>query len=366
MGQVSNSGAGVRDYAGAMASTRPRGFASDNMAGASPEVIAAIAACNMGLALPYGNDELSQRLQRKVSDIFEREVSVFLVSTGSAANALSLATLTPPWGSVLSHVEAHINRDECGAPEFYTNGAKLVQLPGPQGKMDLAALKVQSRRMVGDVHSVQPSSVSISQATELGTLYSLEEIAAIGAVCREAGLGLHMDGARFANALAALGCSPAEMTWKAGVDVLSLGATKNGALNVDAVVLFKKELASELAFRRKRAGQLNSKMRFLAAQIEAYLDNDLWLRNARQANAMAKALWEGLKLIPGVKLDRAPEGNILFGRMSAKIVDGLLAQGFRFYYDRWEPGVVRLVTSFATEQADVEDLLAVVRAVAAQ
>jgi threonine aldolase len=169
------------------------------MAGASPEVIAAIAACNMGLALPYGHDALSQRLQRKLSDIFEREVSVFLVSTGSAANALSLATLTPPWGSVLSHAEAHINRDECGAPEFYTNGAKLVQLSGPRGKIDLAALKVQSCRMVGDVHSVQPSSVSISQATELGTVYSLEEIAAIGSVCREAGLGLHMDGARFAN-----------------------------------------------------------------------------------------------------------------------------------------------------------------------
>jgi threonine aldolase len=368
MGHLSNAPpaaqAGVRDHPAAMFSRRPRGFASDNMAGASPEVIAAISACNTGLALPYGHDELSQRLQRKVSDIFEREVSVFLVSTGSAANALSLATLTPPWGSVLSHVEAHINRDECGAPEFYTNGAKLVQLPGPQGKMDLAALKAQSRKMVGDVHSVQPSSVSISQATELGTLYSLDEIAAIGAVCREAGLGLHMDGARFANALAALGCSPAQMTWKAGVDVLSLGATKNGAFSVDAVVLFNKDLTSELAFRRKRAGQLNSKMRFLAAQIDAYLDNDLWLRNARQANAMAKALWEGLKLIPGVELDRAPEANILFGRMSAKIIAGLLAEGFRFYYDRWEPGVVRLVTSFATEQADVDDLLAVARTLA--
>jgi len=329
-------------------------------------VIAAIAACNVGLALPYGHDALSERLQRKLSEIFAHEVSIFLVSTGSAANALSLATLTPPWGSVLSHAEAHINRDECGAPEFYTNGAKLVQLSGPRGKLDLAALKVQSCRMVGDVHSVQPSSVSISQATELGTVYSLEEITAIGSVCREAGLGLHMDGARFANALAALGCSPAEMTWKVGVDVLSLGATKNGAFSVDAVVVFKKELASELAFRRKRAGQLNSKMRLLAAQVEAYLDNDLWLRNARQANTMAKALWEGLELIPGIGLDHAPEANILFCRMPAKIIEELLAQGFRFYHDRWEPGVVRLVTSFATEQADVDDLLAVVRAVAKQ
>ena len=366
MGQLSSSGVGLVDCVAATDGKRPRGFASDNMAGASPEVIAAMAACNTGLALPYGHDELSQQLQRKVSEIFEREVSVFLVSTGSAANALSLATLTPPWGSVLSHIEAHINRDECGAPEFYTTGAKLVQLPGPRGKIDLAALKAQSRKMVGDVHSVQPSSVSISQATELGTLYSVEEITAIGAVCREAGLGLHMDGARFANALAALGCSPAEMTWKAGVDVLSLGATKNGALNVDAIVSFKKDLASELAFRRKRAGQLNSKMRFLAAQVDTYLHHDLWLRNARQANAMAKALWKGLKLIPGVELDHTPEANILFGRMSAKIIDGLLAEGFRFYHGRWEPGVIRLVTSFATEQADVDDLLEVAQAVAAQ
>jgi threonine aldolase len=345
-------------------STRLRGFSSDNIAGASPEVMEAVVACNAGQAMPYGNDELSQRLERKVSDIFEHEASVFLVSTGSAANALGLAVLAPPWGSILGHADAHINHDECGAPEFYTGGAKLVSLPGQAGKIDLASLEAQSRRMVGDVHSVQPAAVSVTQATEVGSIYSLDELAAIGAICRSAAVGLHMDGARFANALAALGCSPAEMTWKVGVDILSLGATKNGALCVDAIVLFKKELASALAFRRKRAGQLTSKMRFFAAQLNAYLEGDLWIKNARHANVMATALATGLASIGGIELDHAPEANIVFCRMPAKMIEGLLEQGFRFYHDRWEPGVVRLVTSFATKQDDVDDLLAVAREVA--
>ena len=353
---VADNGPGAR---------RPRGFTSDNIAGASPEVMQALAACNTGQALPYGNDELTRRIERMVSDLFEREASVFLVSTGTAANALSLAAMTPPWGSVLSHADAHINRDECGAPEFFTGGAKLMQLDGPDGKIGLAALEAQARRLVGDVHSVQPSSVSITQATESGSIYVLDEIAAIGALCREAGLSLHMDGARFANALVALGCTPAEMTWKAGVDVLSLGATKNGALGVEAIVVFKQELAPALAFRHKRAGHLQAKMRYLAAQLAAYLEGDLWLRNARNANAMARALWLGLSAIPDIEADHAPEANILFCRMRAAIIDGLLAAGFRFYHDRWEPGVVRLVTSFATEQEDVDDLLAVARYLAA-
>lgn len=190
----------------------------------------ALAACNAGHAVPYGNDALSLKLEQRISEIFEHDASVFLVSTGSAANALSLAVLTPPWGSVLSHADAHINRDECGAPEFFTDGAKLVQLGGDNAKLDLAALKAQATRMVGDVHSVRPSCVSISQATEIGSVYSLDEIEAIGAICREAGLGLHMDGASFANALVTLGCSPAEMTWKRGVDVLSLGLPKTAPL----------------------------------------------------------------------------------------------------------------------------------------
>lgn len=344
----------------------PRGFTSDNIAGVSPEIIEALVACNAGQAAPYGNDALSRQLERRVSEIFEHEASVFLVSTGSAANALSLAAMTPPWGSVLSHAEAHINRDECGAPEFFTDGAKLVQIGGESAKLDLVALKIQSTRMVGDVHSVQPSCVSISQATEVGSVYSLDEIEAIGAICRSSGLGLHMDGSRFANALVTLGCSPAEMTWKRGVDALSLGATKNGTFGVDAIVSFRKELAPALAFRRKRAGQLNSKMRFFSAQIEAYLADDLWLRNARQANAMAKALAAGLDPIPGAEIQGEPEANILFCRMSRSLVEGLLAEGFGFYHDRWEPGIVRFVTSFATTPEDVNDLLAAAKRLAGQ
>ena len=343
---------------------RARGFTSDNIAGVSPEVMDALAVCNAGQAAPYGNDAQSRKLEQRVSEIFEREASVFLVSTGSAANALCLAAMTPPWGAVLSHADAHINRDECGAPEFFSDGAKLVQLAGDDAKLDLAALKVQATRMVGDVHSVQPSCVSISQATEAGSIYSLDEIEAIGAICRDAKLGLHMDGARFANALVTLGCSPAEMTWKRGVDALSLGATKNGTFGVDAIVLFRKDLAQPLAFRRKRAGQLNSKMRFFSAQMEAYFADDLWLRNARRANATAKALAVGLSSIPGTEIQGEPQANILFCRLSSALIQGLLAERFQFYHDRWAPGVVRFVTSFATSQDDVDDLLTVAKRLA--
>ena len=326
------------------------------MAGASPEVIAAVAACNAGHALPYGNDEFTRSVERQLADVFEHEVDVFLVSTGSAANALALAAVTPPWGSILSHTDAHINRDECGAPEFYTAGAKLVLLPGNAAKIDLEALIANAGRMAGDVHSVQPSSVSITQATEVGSVYTLNEMGAISDVCRNAKLPLHLDGARFANALVALGCSPAEMTWKAGVDLMSFGATKNGTFGVDAVVSFRKDIASALAFRRKRAGQLSSKMRFMSAQMNAYLRDGLWLRNAAHANDMARALAAALTPIPGVEIQRHPEANILFSRLPMPLIRGLLDMGFHFYHDRWEPGIVRFVTSFSTTVEDVADL----------
>lgn len=335
----------------------PRNFASDNTAGASAEVIAAVAACNAGQALPYGNDELTRTVERRFAEVFEREVDVFLVSTGSAANALALAAVTPPWGSILSHADAHINRDECGAPEFYTAGAKLVQLPGKSAKIDVDALAANATRMVGDVHSVQPSSVSIAQATEIGSVYTLDEIGAISEVCRSASLPLHMDGARFANALVTLGCSPAEMTWKAGVDLVSFGATKNGTFGVDAVVSFRKDIANALAFRRKRAGQLSSKMRFMSAQMDAYLQNGLWLSNAAHANDMAKALATALASIPGVEIQEPPEANILFCRLPAPLIRDLLDMGFGFYHDRWAPGIVRFVTSFSTTAEDVADLV---------
>jgi threonine aldolase len=342
--------------------SRPPGFGSDNVAGISPAILAALAAANDGPMPSYGADEISARVEARLSALFEREVSVLLVSTGTAANALSLSVLTPPWGAVLCHADSHIENDECGAPEFFTGGAKLVHVPGANAKIDPDALADAARRNRGDVHCVQPSCVSITQATELGTLYSVAETAALGAVCRTAGLPLHMDGSRFANAVAALGASPAEMTWKAGVDILSFGATKNGALGVEAIVLFDPARTSELAFRRKRGGHLASKMRFLAAQMDAYLADDLWLANARHANAMAARLSAGLAGIAGVEIQGVVEANMLFVRLPAPMCKGLLAQGFRFYTERWGAGVVRLVTSFATSESDVDRLVEAARA----
>ncbi|MFJ5224382.1 threonine aldolase family protein [Streptomyces sp. NPDC088400] len=338
-----------------------RAFISDNMAGASPRIAQAVADAAAGQVLPYGNDPFTDSARRRLGEIFERDVDVFPVSTGSAANGLSLAAVTPPWGSVLSHPDSHINHDECGAPEFFTNGAKLVGVPGPDSKIDPEALQAAVRRRAGDVHSVQPSALSISQATESGSVYTLEEIRRLSAIAKDAGLRVHMDGARFANALDHLGVGPAEMTWKAGIDVLSFGATKNGAMTADAIVSFDPALATELAFRAKRAGQLASKMRFHAAQIDAYLTDGLWLHNARQANAMATRLGDGLKAIPGTGLLATPQANILFCRLPQQVTEGLLAEGYAFYHDRWEPGIVRFVTAFSHSADDIDQLLDAVR-----
>ena len=289
---------------------------------------------------------------------------MLLVASGTAANALCLAAVTPPWGAVLCHRDAHIQNDECGAPEFYADGAKLLPLGGEWSRVDVDELRAAARRNRGDVHAQQPAVASITQATEGGTVYTLEQLAAIGAVCREEGLQLHMDGARFANALVALGCTPAEMTWRAGVDLLSFGATKNGALGVEAIVSFDRSLEQALQFRRKRAGQLASKMRFLAAQMDAYLDDDLWLRNARHANAMAARLRDGLARLPGVDVGGPFDANILFPRLPARMVEGLLERGFAFYPDRRDGVAVRLVCSFATTPAAVDAFIAAARELA--
>jgi threonine aldolase len=338
-----------------------RAFLSDNMAGASPEIAQAVAAAAAGYALSYGSDPFTGSVRRRLSEIFERDVDVFPVSTGTAANCLGLAALTPPWGSVLCHPNSHINIDECGAPEFFTGGAKLVTVPGDDSKIDPDALREAVCRKAGDVHSVQPSVVSISQATESGSVYTLDEIRRLATIAKDAGLRVHMDGARFANALDRLGAAPAEMTWKAGIDVLSFGATKNGAMTADVIVSFDPALATELAFRAKRAGQLASKMRFHAAQLDAYLTDDLWLRNARQANTMAARLGDGLKAIPGTELLSSPQANILFCRLHQQTTEGLLAEGYTFYHDRWAPGIVRLVTSFSHTPEDIDQLLDAVR-----
>ncbi|WP_409467831.1 threonine aldolase family protein [Streptomyces sp. HC307] len=342
-----------------MSTTTPtaRIFSSDNTAGASPEIVDAVTRATAGQAQPYGADSITADVRRRMSEIFEHDVDVLLVSTGSAANALSLAALTPPWGSVLCHRDSHINNDECGAPEFYTAGAKLVPLGGDDAKIDPDELRAAVRHKAGDVHSVEPSVVSITQATESGAVYTLDEIRTLGTIAKEAGLRLHMDGARFAGAVASLGCTPAELTWRAGVDLLSFGATKNGTMTADAIVVFDRSRSAELAFRAKRAGQLASKMRFHAAQLDAYLTDDLWLRNAAHAGAMAARLQEGLKAIPEVGLLGAADANILFCRLPQQVIEGLLADGYVFYHDRWEPGVVRFVTSFATTEQDVDHLV---------
>lgn len=334
-----------------------RSFTSDNVMGASPEIIRAIAELCVGPSPAYGSDEITRRVERKLSDIFERDVHMLLVPTGTAANGLSLSVLCPPWGAILAHPEAHLHNDECGAPEFFTAGAKILPVSGEQAKIDPSLLADALRWRVGNVGSVQPSAVSITQATELGTVYTVEQVGQIGALCRSAGVRLHMDGARFANALAFLGCTPADMTWKAGVDALSFGATKNGTLCAEAIVLFNADQARELAFRRKRGGHTLSKMRLLAAQLDAYLANDLWLRNASHANQMAAHLADGLRAVSACELTSPVQANILFCRISPSIVDALEQAGFSFYHGLWGEGVVRFVTSYATTMSDVDALI---------
>ncbi len=335
-------------------------FCSDNTTGVSPEIMAAIAAANCGAAMSYGDDEYTQRLQTKFSDLFETSVTVFPVATGSAANALGLAVVTPPYGAVYCHEESHINLDECGAPEFFTGGAKLVTLTGDRAKIEAETLsKKLDRAGAGVVHHVQPAAVSITQATEAGTVYNPAEICHISEVVRSHNLHLQMDGSRFANAVASLGCSAADITWRAGVDILSFGATKNGAMAAEAVVFFNQELAKTFPFYRKRSGHLFSKMRFLSAQLEAYITDDLWLRNATHANNMAAKLAQGLAGVEGVKLCHPVEANEIFMQIPESLIAGVLAEGFLFY--RWDKCTVRLVTAFNTKEADVNALVEAVK-----
>ncbi|KAM0443883.1 hypothetical protein ACHAQK_002629 [Fusarium lateritium] len=338
-----------------------RCFMSDNIAGASPEIVQAIVAAATEHVPPYGNDSITAVARQRLQDVFEKEVDVFPVSSGTAANCIGLTSLVKPWGSILCHQDSHVNNDECGAPEAFTGGCKLVTVSGKDGKLDPHALRAAVRRKVGDVHSVQPSAISISQPTESGSAYTIDELHELCKIAKDAGLCVHMDGARFANALVHLGVSPAEMTWKAGVDVLSFGLTKNGAMTVDVIISFDPTLKSEIAFRQKRAGQLASKMRFHTAQIEAYLGNELWLRNARHANGLALRLAAGLRKIPGPEVIQEPEANILFCRLAPHAIRGLLGRGYQFYHDRWESGTVRFVTSFSHSSSSVDELLEAIR-----
>jgi threonine aldolase len=341
-------------------------FASDNTAPASPEILAALHAANQGVVKSYGADPITVRFRSRMNEVFGRDVVAHPVATGTAANALSLATLVRPYGGVICHEEAHIATDECGAPEFYMGGAKLVTLPGQDGKIVPAQIHaVMARAIDGGVHFVLPEAVSITQATEWGTVYTPDEIAALSVACRRHGLKLHMDGARFANALEHLGCTAAALSWQCGVDVLSFGATKNGALAAEAVIFFDPALAEGFERRRKRAGQLWSKLRYLSAQLDAYLEGDLWRRNAAQANRMAARLADGLATLPGVDLVQAVQANEVFAAMPDTLVESLLGAGAYFY--RWIslPGddrhVVRLVSAFSTTEAEVDGFLALAK-----
>ena len=330
-------------------------FCSDNVTGAAPEILAAITDANAGSLPAYGDDALTQRVLRRIAEVFERDADVFLVATGTAANALSLSVMAPPFGAVFCHPDAHIECDECGAPEFFTGGAKLVHLPSDDGKIHADALAAALGAPDHGVHHVQSTAVSLTQASEAGTVYTPDEVAGITELAHAHGLKVHMDGARFANALVSLGCTPAEVTWKAGIDILCFGASKNGALAAEAVVIFDKALAEAFAFRRKRGGHLFSKMRFLAAQFDAYLNDGLWLRLAEHANAMAKRLADGLAAVPGATFRYPVQANEIFVELPETAIQGLEAAGFQFY--RW-PGdgakLLRLVTAFNTDEADVD------------
>ncbi len=340
-------------------------FMSDNTAGAAPAVIDAIARANDGREASYGADQVSRRLAARFSDLFEKDVIVHPVLTGTAANSLSIATFCPSWGAVFCHTDAHILVDECGAPEFFS-GAKLVPVEGDGGKLTPQGLKAAlGHFQPGFVHHVQPKMVSLTEATELGTTYKPDEIAAISALAHERGMRVHMDGARFANAVAGSGKSPAELTWKSGVDVLSFGATKNGALAAEAVIFFNPAEAGDFEYRRKRSGHLVSKMRYVSAQLDAMLDNGLWLALAGQANAMARRLEAGLRAIPGVGIAHAVEANEVFFTLPDHAARGRLEkEGARFYV--WSSSedpvpLIRLVCAFSTTTAEVDAFLAAAR-----
>lgn len=340
-------------------------FRSDNTAGAHPAIIDAVAAAfRAGPLSSYGEDPLTARVQERLRAAFQHDALLaFPVATGTAANALALSCLTPPWGVVYCHPAAHIQVDEAGAPELFSGGAKLVPVDGPAGKIDPAALAAALAQDVkGVVHHPQPAAISITQATECGAAYTPDEVAALSALARRHGLALHMDGARLANAVTHLGCTPAAVTWQAGVDVLSFGATKNGALGAEAVVFFDPRRATEFEFRRKRGGHLFSKMRLLSAQLDAYLADGLWLANARHANAMARALEQGLARLNSVRLLYRREANELFVALPDDVAFRLEAAGVLFHpwpSDQSGEKAYRFVTSFQTPAEDVARVLAI-------
>jgi threonine aldolase len=343
-----------------LSSPPARQLASDTYAGICPEALAALHDANRGHAAPYGDDAWTTRAAALLRDIFEADCAVSFVPTGTAANALALAALCQSYHSVLCHTDAHVQTDECGAPEYAAGGIKLVPVPGRDGKLDPEAVR-RAAAQRRDVHSHKPGVLSVSQATEAGTLYTVEETRALGEAAHGLGLRVHMDGARFANALAALGVAPKALTWQAGVDVLCLGGTKNGLAWGDAVVFFDRALAEGFEYRRKQAGHLMAKTRFVAAPWVAVLESGAWLRNARHANAMARLLEEGLRGVPGLRLLYPVEANSVFVEMPRAWAEGLHARGWHFYTIA---GGERLMCSWDTGADDVRALVGALQALA--
>jgi threonine aldolase len=341
-------------------------FSSDNVFGVHDSILAALSEANAGTARSYSYDEWTAKAQAALNDVFETKVESFLVATGTAANSLGLSSLCAPHQTVLCHVEAHIQTDECGAPEFFTGGAKLTGLSGIGCKLTPTAIRTAIENVVRGEHEQPPGAVSITQATELGTIYSAGETAAIGAAAQELGLNLHLDGSRFANAVAASGATPADLTWKAGVKAMSFGATKNGALALEAVLFFDAHLARDFLFRRKRGGQLLSKGRYLGAQMVAYLKDDLWLRNARHANGLATRLAEELNGVASIRLPVPVQANEVFAILPRSLFAHLTENGVGCH--EWlsqslgpegpkeNECLVRFVTSFRTSAEDVRKL----------
>lgn len=328
-------------------------FRSDNSAGVTPEIMSAIAATNTGSAIAYGADPVTADLETVVRDVFEHSTArVFPVTSGTAANALSLAALCPPWGAVLCHETAHILQSECGATSMFGGGAVMRGVSGDDYRISVSSLRAALGAVRwGDPHHSQPAVLSLTQPTDMGTIYPLEAVAELAAIARDSGLRVHIDGARIANALVALGCTPAELTWRSGVDVVSLGATKNGALSSEAIIAFDDEVADQLVYRTKRSGHVTSKMRFQSAQVSAYLRDGQWLRTARNSNGTMERLSSGLDSL-GVEMLNRPDVNIVFAAIPDDVATELEAKGLLFY--RIAPGVIRLVTSWATTDDDVD------------
>lgn len=340
-------------------------FTSDNAGPAHPEVLQGLVAANEGYASSYGADPIMDQVKAKIRDIFEApEAEIFLVATGTAANVLSLATICPPWGTIYCHRNSHIEEDECGGPEFFTGGSKLTLLDGADAKIDPEGLEksLESTARAG-VHNVQKGALSLTNATEAGAVYSLSEIKALTALAKTHEIPVHMDGARFTNALVHMGCSAADMTWRAGVDILSFGGTKNGLIGVEAVILFDPAKAWEFELRRKRGAHLFSKHRFLSAQMLAYLTDDLWLRSARQANQMASELARGLLQTEGAKLLHPVEANAVFAAWPRKGHKQVQEAGGHYYFWPFDqelegPGdellSARLVCNWATTREEID------------